>query len=103
MFEVSTRMVNQWENCVGSKAQRKGGELSHFRPITCLLVQLMRKLFTAGMLVDTIIMKITCNLHRKSLSPYRNRKDVEETHEAQKISCLLQKVQKRPWNGMGGL
>ena len=63
----------------------------------------MRKLFTAGMLVDTIIMKITCNLHRKSLSPYRNRKDVEETHEAQKISCLLQKVQKRPWNGMGGL
>lgn len=24
----------------------------------------------------------------------RNRKDVEETHEAQKISCLLQKVQK---------
>ena len=44
-----------------------------------------------------------CNLHRKSLSPYRNRKDVEETHEAQKISCLLQKVQKRPWNGMGGL
>ena len=33
----------------------------------------------------------------------RNRKDVEETHEAQKISCLLQRVQKRPWNGMGGL
>ena len=33
----------------------------------------------------------------------RNRKDVEETHEAQKISCLLQKVQKRPWKGMGGL
>ena len=50
------------------------------------------------------IMKITCNLHRKSNSFHqRNRKNVEETHEAQKISCLLQKVQKRPWNGMGGL
>ena len=24
----------------------------------------------------------------------KNRKDVEETHEAQKISCLLQKAQK---------
>ena len=33
----------------------------------------------------------------------RKRKDVEETHKGKKISCLLQKVQKRPWNGMGGL
>ena len=32
----------------------------------------------------------------------KNRKDVEETHEAQKISCLLLKAQKRPWNGIGG-
>ena len=29
----------------------------------------------------------------------KNRKDVEETHEAQKISCLLLKAQKRAWNG----
>ena len=38
------------------KDKGKGGELSHFRPITYLLcVPLMRKLFTAGMLVDTIL------------------------------------------------
>ena len=37
------------------KHKGKGGELSHFRPIACLCVPLMRKLFTAGMLVDTIL------------------------------------------------
>ena len=37
------------------KHKGKGGELSHFRPIACLRVPLMRKLFTAGMLVDTIL------------------------------------------------
>ena len=37
------------------KHKGKEGELSHFRPITCLRVPLMWKLFTAGMLVDTIL------------------------------------------------
>ena len=37
------------------KHKGKGGELSHFRPIAYLSVLLMWKLFTAGMLVDTIL------------------------------------------------
>ena len=82
------------------KHKGKGSELSHFRPIPCLRVPLMRKLFTAGMLVDTIIIM---KIFTERVYCQRNRKDVEETHEAQKISCLLQKVQKRPWKGMGGL
>lgn len=43
------------------------------------------------------------NILKERVYCQRNRKDVEETHGTQKISCLLQKVQKRPWNGMGGL
>ena len=48
------------------------------------------------------IMKITCNLHRKSLLP-EEQKGCRRNSRGTKISCLLQKVQKRPWNGMGGL
>ena len=46
------------------------------------------------------IMKIKCNLHRKSLSP-EEQKGCRRNSGGTKI--ILQKVQKRPWNGMGGL
>ena len=67
------------------KHKGKAGELSHCRPITCLCIPLMRKLFTAGMLVDTIIIM---KIFTERVYCQRNRKDVEETHEAKKISCF---------------
>ena len=89
MFEISTRMVNQWENCVGSKAQRKG------RWIVSLQTNCMPKCTTDEEVIYSRdvgghnIMKI----FTERVYYQKNRKDVEETHEAQKISCFnLQKA-----------
>ena len=85
MFEISTRMVNQGENCIGSKAQRKGRwivtlQTNYYMP-TCTTDQ--EVIYGRGVGEDNIMKIFTERVYCQ-----RNRKDVEETHKTPKISCL---------------
>ena len=90
MFEISTRMVNQGENCVGSKAQRKGRWIVTLQTNCIPTCTTDEEVIYSRDVGGHNIMKI----FKERVYYQKNRKDVEETHEAQKISCLLQKAQK---------